>query len=471
MSSASSLPSALPPFLAAIPDSDPLALPPLNAPLDAPLGAGDGMAAALVLRDAGTPGAALDRLLAVLRDWPAETEACLLAGEMLMELGRSAAAASCLTRAIALAPGDIRLRLAHAEALAHAGRPAAAIAAYEALLRLRPGHAGALLALARLQAVTGEQARAAETYRDLCRLDPRDPLPARERGALLIGLEQLPEAVEALQRALRLDPDQAETHAHLGRAWMLLGERGKARASLACALEIDPEDRLDAHGRLEALDAPSDSLPAAYVRHLFDQYAEGFDKALLEVLEYQGPRLLRRALDRLVPADRHGSLAMLDIGCGTGLTGREMRPFARHLAGIDLAPRMIEQAARTGVYDALAIADAVAALRDGVDGHTRWDLVVAGDVLVYLGDLTPLMDALAASLTPGGLFLATAEALPEGADGPFLLKPTRRFGHAEGYIAQLAAERGLSVALAEQAVLRQEKRQPVHGFVIALRRN
>ena len=471
MSFASSLPSALPPFLAAIPDSDPLALPPLDAALDAPLGAGDGMAAALVLRDAGTPGAALDRLLAVLRDWPAETEACLLAGEMLMELGRSAAAASCLTRAIALAPGDIRLRLAHAEALAHAGRPAAAIAAYEALLRLRPGHAGALLALARLQAVTGEQARAAETYRDLCRLDPRDPLPARELGALLIGLEQLPEAVEALQRALRLDPDQAEAHAHLGRAWMLLGERGKARASLACALEIDPEDRLDAHGRLEALDAPSDSLPAAYVRHLFDQYAEGFDKALLEVLEYQGPRLLRRALDRLVPADQHGSLAMLDIGCGTGLTGREMRPFAHHLAGIDLAPRMIEQAARTGVYDALAVADAVAALRDGMDGHTRWDVVIAGDVLVYLGDLAPLMDALAASLTPGGLFLATAEALPEGADGPFLLKPTRRFGHAEGYIARLAAERGLSVALAEQAVLRQEKRQPVHGFVIALRRN
>ncbi|MEQ8250608.1 MAG: tetratricopeptide repeat protein [Oceanibaculum nanhaiense] len=471
MSSASSLPSALPPFLAAIPDSDPLALPPLDAPLDAPLGAGDGMAAALVLRDAGTPGAALDRLLAVLRDWPAETEAYLLAGEMLMELGRSAAAASCLTRAIALAPGDIRLRLAHAEALAHAGRPAAAIAAYEALLRLRPGHAGALLALARLQAVTGEQARAAGTYRDLCRLDPRDPVPARELGALLIGLEQLPEAVEALQRALRLDPDQAETHAHLGRAWMLLGERGKAAASLACALEIDPEDRQDARGLLEALDAPSDSLPPSYVRHLFDQYASGFDKALLEVLDYQGPRLLRRALDRLVPADRHGSLAMLDIGCGTGLVGREMQPFARHLAGIDLAPRMIEQAARTGVYDALAVADAVAALRDGVDGHTRWDVVVAGDVLVYLGDLTPLMDALAASLNPGGLFLATAEALPAGADAPWLLKPTRRFGHAEGYIARLAAERGLSVALAEQAVLRQEKRQPVQGFIIALRRN
>lgn len=463
MSSASSHPSALPPFLAALPDSG------QPAPLIPPADAGDGMAAALALREARAPGAALDRLLAVLRDWPAETEAALLAGEMLLELGRSVAAAHCLARAIALAPADIRLRIAHAEALARCGRPAAAIAAYAALLRLRPGHPGALLALARLLAVTGEQAQAADTYRELCRLDPRDPLPARELGALLIGLGELPEAVQELQRALRLDPDHAEAHARLGQAWMLLGERGKAAASLARALEIDPEDRHDAQHFLAALNATSDSLPAAYVRHLFDQYAGGFDKALLEVLDYQGPRLLRHALDRLVPADCHGRLDMLDIGCGTGLVGRELRPFARHLAGIDLAPRMIGQAARTGVYDRLAVADAVAALRDGVDGQSHWDAVVAGDVLVYLGDLAPLLDALAAALNPGGLFLATAEALPEGATGDYFLKPTRRFGHAEGYIARLAADRGLAVALAEQAVLRLEKRQPVRGFVIALR--
>ncbi|EKE73611.1 tetratricopeptide repeat protein [Oceanibaculum indicum] len=461
MSSASSLPSALPPFLAALPDSE----------SSAPLYAGDGIAAALTLREAGAPGAALDRLAAVLRHWPAETEPCLLAGEILLELGRSTEAAGIITRALALAPGDTRIRLAHAEALARSGRPATAITAYEALLRLRPGHAGALLGLARLQAVTGEQERAADTYRELCRIDPRDPVAAQELGALLIGLDALPEAVEALQRALRLDPSNAESHAHLGRAWMLLGEREKARASLARALELDSADRLGVQSLLEALDAPSDSLPPSYVRHLFDQYAEAFDKALLEVLDYQGPRLLRRALDRLIPTESHGHLAMLDIGCGTGLTGRELRPFARHLAGIDLAPRMIEQAARTGVYDALAVADAVAALRDGVEECTRWDVVVAGDVLVYLGDLAPLMEALAAALEPGGLFLATAEALPEGSDGPFQLKPTRRFGHAEGYIARLAAERGLSVVLAEQAVLRLEKRQPVQGFVIALKRS
>lgn len=464
MSSASSHPSALPPFLAALPDSG------QPVPLIPPADAGDGMAAALALREAGSPGAALDRLLTVLRDWPTETEAYLLAGEMLLELGRSAEAAGIIARALALAPGDTRIRLAHAEALARAGRPAAAIAASEALLRLRPGHAGALLTLARLLAVTGEQARAAETYRELCRIEPRAPDAARELGALLIALDALPEAVQALQRALRLDPDNAAAHAHLGQAWMLLGEREKARTSLTRALEIDTGDQPGARNLLEALDAPSDSLPAAYVRHLFDQYAEGFDKALLEVLDYRGPRLLRHALDRLVPPDAAGSLAMLDIGCGTGLTGRELRPFARHLAGIDLAPRMIEQAARTGVYDALAVADAVAALSDGVEGRRRWDAVVAGDVLVYLGDLAPLMDALAAALESGGLFLATAEALPEGTEGDYCLKPTRRFGHAGSYIARLAAERGLSVVLAEQAVLRLEKRQPVEGFVMALRR-
>ncbi|WP_084462887.1 tetratricopeptide repeat protein [Oceanibaculum pacificum] len=444
-----------PPFLAELPVDEPRLLADTATP---------DIDAALALREAGLEGAALDRLIAALRREPGNAEAHLLAGETLLALGRSPAAAERFARVIALDPGALRLRQFWAEALAQSGRPAAAIAAYEHLLRLRPGHRQALKAQASLLAVTGEPDRAIARYRELTLLDRDDAEALTELGRLLVDRDAAPDAVPPLQRALRLDPARAEAQHHLGRAWALLGEPAKAAQSLERACDLDPDDRLGSRAALEALAQAAGMLPASYVRDLFDQYAPGFDTALMTRLDYRGPALLRRALDRLLGLPQ--PLSILDIGCGTGLVGRELRPFARLLEGVDLAPRMIEQAARTGLYDALHVGDAVPALQDG----RSWDVIVAGDVLVYLGDLAPLITAVAAALTPGGLFLATAESLPEGIDAPFHLKPTRRFGHGEGYVARLAGEQGLSVALIEPAAIRLEKKQPVRGFVFALAR-
>src|SRR3546814_9485717 len=44
---------------------------------------------------------------------------------------------------------------------------------------------------------------------------------------------------------------------------------------------------------------------------------------------------------------------ILDLGCGTGLSGVPFRSYASRLDGIDLASGMIENAARRGSYDTL----------------------------------------------------------------------------------------------------------------------
>ena len=36
-------------------------------------------------------------------------------------------------------------------------------------------------------------------------------------------------------------------------------------------------------------------------------------------------------------------LDVLDLGCGTGLCGPLLRPYARALAGVDLSPQMLER--------------------------------------------------------------------------------------------------------------------------------
>ncbi|MBK6472076.1 MAG: methyltransferase domain-containing protein [Betaproteobacteria bacterium] len=113
-------------------------------------------------------------------------------------------------------------------------------------------------------------------------------------------------------------------------------------------------------------------------------------------------------------ADPDGFDAALDLGCGTGLCGPLLRPLARHLTGLDLSAAMLGRARATGVYDRLEQADAaqfLAAISE------RFDLVVAADVLIYIGDPGPLFAA-AQRAMQRGLFAFTVEAADNGEAGP-----------------------------------------------------
>src|SRR5690606_25849867 len=144
-------------------------------------------------------------------------------------------------------------------------------------------------------------------------------------------------------------------------------------------------------------DPAPESAPAEYVAGLFDQYAEEFDAHLTGELGYQTPQRLREPFDGL--AGGATGLRVLDLGCGTGLSGLVFRDCAAHLAGVDLSPRMLDKARGRGIYDELHCADLVQALeRPGPD----WDLMLAADVFVYLGDLGAVLRAAARALRPGG---------------------------------------------------------------------
>ncbi len=153
-------------------------------------------------------------------------------------------------------------------------------------------------------------------------------------------------------------------------------------------------------------------------------------------------------------------LAILDLGCGTGLAGMVFKPLAARLTGIDLSPAMIEKARARGIYDRLCVGDIETAL----DG--RYDLIMAADTLVYLGDLAPVFAAVAAHLSPNGFFLFTTEAKD---DSGFALGPKRRWRHSEAYIRDTAHAAGLSVAGLVAASPRTEGHQPVPGHAVALK--
>jgi predicted TPR repeat methyltransferase len=96
------------------------------------------------------------------------------------------------------------------------------------------------------------------------------------------------------------------------------------------------------------------------------------------------------------------SLDILDAGCGTGLCGPLLKPFAAHLVGVDLSAGMLKEAAKSALYDELIEAD----LTTYMATHPlAFDVIVAADTLVYHGRLDHAVTAAATALKPGGFLL------------------------------------------------------------------
>ncbi len=189
-----------------------------------------------------------------------------------------------------------------------------------------------------------------------------------------------------------------------------------------------------------------------------------FDEKLVGALRYHVPE----EMQALVAAQGRRLSNILDLGCGTGLSGVHLKPLGSRLTGVDLSPRMLEKARERGLYDRLIEADIEDFLADAQDayGRERYDLVAAADLLIYFGDLAPFFARLAARIEPQGLFAFSVETT--GA-GDFTLLPSGRFAHSSAYIERLAA-RDFHVLRQQPTTIRFEANQPVVGALFILQR-
>jgi predicted TPR repeat methyltransferase len=162
--------------------------------------------------------------------------------------------------------------------------------------------------------------------------------------------------------------------------------------------------------------------------------------------------------------------AVLDLGCGTGLmavalTDLPLGPFV----GVDLSPRMLEQAAAKHLYTELHESDVVDFLHND---KRQWGMMLAADVLVYVGQLEPLFAAAQARLHPGGLFIGSTEELlgPYTGNGDYALGRQGRYAHSLDYIARVAGAAGFTVRTIAPEIQRLDAGAPVRGFLIVLER-
>lgn len=395
---------------------------------------------------------------------PVHVEALNCLGALLTQAGRPEEACDILRRALELRPDWPAALNNFGIALRDAGRLDAAATILEGAVELRPNHGGTRANLAGIYRALGRLDESRAMAEQGTRVAPRNLECWLELGLTRQAQDHWEGAAAAYERATAAAPKSARAWYCLGEARRAQGQNERAVKAYAKALKLDPADLHGAAlGLALANGGPApDKAPEAYVRQLFDDYADRFDQSLVEKLEYCAPQLLADALGRTV--DRRGGLDIMDAGCGTGLAAPVLKPYARRLDGVDLSPAMVARAAERDLYDELVVGELVGTLEER---PARYDLVVAADVLVYLGDLGPVMRAARTALRPGGAFAFTVEKAKDAAT--YMLGAKQRYAHAAAYVADTAGAAGFAVALQEDAVTRRDGGRDVPGMVFVLR--
>ncbi len=247
-------------------------------------------------------------------------------------------------------------------------------------------------------------------------------------GLVLADQGRHQEAIACYRRAIALKPELVLAQYNLGLALKAEGNTAEATVCLREVLRLDPGNEL-ATFSLSSLTAQNpERPPQRYIANLFDNHAPRFDTHLVETLRYRVPRaLVDVALKHANPPQ--SGWDVLDLGCGTGLVGVAVAPFAHHLVGVDLSLRMLEKARERNLYDRLEHRDLLSMMK--LEPASSYDIISAADVFIYVGKLDDVVREAARLLRIGGTLVFSVEAIEE--------TPIRRYGH--GALARLPAPR------------------------------
>jgi predicted TPR repeat methyltransferase len=393
---------------------------------------------------------------------PNHPRALHYAGVLAHQQGRSDEALALIKQSLALVPDQADWYSNLGIIFQEDGQLEAAIDSYRRAIAIDPSHANAHSNLGVVLRATRKPSEAEAAYRTAIRLNPDHIDAYTNLGILLNGLKRAEEAAACFSKVITLRPKHREARKLLALAHCTLGEIDEAVKIFEKWLEEEPEDPIALHmlAACTRRDVPARA-SNAFVERTFDSFASSFE-AKLERLSYRAPALVAAMLEDsgLKPSKR---LDVLDAGCGTGLCGPLLAPYARRLVGVDLSHGMLAHAKEKNVYDALMKTELTEYLRGKSEA---FDLIVSTDTLVYFGDLKGVLAAAAGALRSNGLLVFTLEHAVGGeADVDYHLELHGRYSHARAYVERLLAFSGLQTEIAH-AELRMEAGAPVAGLLI-----
>jgi predicted TPR repeat methyltransferase len=399
------------------------------------------------------------RILEVVPDCP---DAVHFSGVLAHQEGRSEQAVALIERSLELDPDRADWYSNLAIVLRDRLKLDEAIAACRRAIDLDPNHANALNNVGVLLRAQGKVVEAEAAYRAAIRVNSEHSDAYTNLGILLNGQKRTREAAVCFCKVITFRPKHPEARRLLALAHCTLGEVDEAVAIFEEWLKEEPNHPIARHmiAACSGRDVP-ERASDGFIEQTFDSFAGSFDSKLAKLL-YRAPALLAEMLaDSNVEMSK--TLDILDAGCGTGLCGPLVAPYARRLVGVDLSVRMMAQAETRHVYDQLIKCELTEYLRDS---PAAFDVIVSADTLVYFGSLATVVAASADALRPGGRLIFTVEELIDAGSGAgYSISHHGRYSHTRQYLERVIAAASLRPEIV-QAELRLEAGNPVAGLVV-----
>lgn len=284
-------------------------------------------------------------------------------------------------------------------------------------------------------------------------------------GIIFMREKKWEQARAHFMTSLEQAPQLAHAHTNLGSVLIKLGEKNAGLKHFAYAMFLNRDDEIAAY-RFAALQKTHcfERAPNSYVKELFDEYAENFDLALMEKLNYRLPNQLYETLYPHLHDKKN--LHILDLGCGTGLSARLLCQHATKIIGVDLSQKMLESAKKKSYYDTLHCDDIESFLEKTT---TQFDLIIAADVFVYFGALEKILKKISQHLKPNGLCALTVER-QKAEETNYTLQATGRYTHHPSYVSKCITNNTLKIESAIPIPLRQQQGQVVEGYLFIFKK-
>ena len=338
---------------------------------------------------------------------------------------------------------------------------------YRKVLKISPDHADTLVNLGTILRSLKQHDAAIESIEKAIASDPEHADAYHNLGNVYFDLNRVNDALDAYRKSDKLQPDNTRSAEAIARLLYVSGRKDEAIEVIEDLIRKFPDDAIARH-TLAAYTGVAVPKRASddYVRDTFNSFSLSFDEVLAR-LDYKAPQIVADAVGE-IRAGATKKCELLDIGCGTGLCGKLVRPVVDKLKGVDLSPGMLRKAQLLDVYDMLEEAELTEYMLRNCE---RFDLVICVDTFVYFGDLADAIGAAYGALRPDSHLVFTVERHAEDEhDGDFWLRHHGRYSHGRSYLDRLLTRTGFEVQKLEAVVLRKEQGKPVEGTLAVARK-
>ena len=334
-----------------------------------------------------------------------------------------------------------------------------AVSCYEEAISIKSDYVEAYYNLGNLHHRMGNLDKAVRNFKKIVALNPEYSKSHPNKILLVIyyfSKGQIDSALETIKMLVKTNAGDALLFNMMGGCYLSLRQFENAIQSYEKALEIKPDYAIPQHMINSLTGQTSKEPPKEYVKNLFDDYAERFNDSLVQGLQYKLPFIIKDFIQKASSISNYPKT--IDLGCGTGLSGNDLREISGHLSGIDISENMVSKANELNIYDNLYTGDIVETLNSIQE---NFDLFVALDVLIYVGDVESIFKTIHKYSNRESVFVFSIEIQEKNG---YSLLPSSRYSHSDSYIMNQASGKFVLIK-SEDIVLRKEGNNLINGKI------